>query len=217
MNGLTYAVGDIHGRHDLLIAALDVIEADAGDLQAKIVCLGDYIDRGPSSRAVIETLMAGPRRIGDEMVCLKGNHEDIAVQAHRDPAKLGWWVGNGGGEALASYGGEVPGDHIKWMDGLPVTHDDGVRLFVHAGLMPGLALEDQPDEACLWIRDRFLSAPAEFPRHIVHGHTPGDNPELLPHRTNLDVGACWTGRLAIGVFAPDEPEPLAVLYAGGTQ
>lgn len=218
---LTYAIGDVHGRHDLLAAALDAIETHAGDRPANVICLGDYVDRGPQSRQVIETLMAGPRRPGDDWTCLRGNHEDLMIGAHRgDIALVDCWMGNGGVQALASYGAEgVPAEHIAWLDSLPYMAADDHRVYVHAGLMPGHAPEAQQPEWVTWIRDRFLLAGADpvwGGKHVVHGHTPDEEPELLGWRTNLDTGACWTGTLTVGVFERDRPGgPVELLVVQG--
>lgn len=215
--GRTYAVGDIHGEHALLLVALDKIEKDAGDGPAHIVFLGDYVDRGPASRSVIETLMAGPRREGDTFTCLQGNHEDLMLGAAAgDPAAESCWIGNGGGQTCLSYGGAIPPEHLNWIDALPVLHETEHHVFVHAGLMPGLEIHQQERETLLWIRERFLRDTGGWAKHVVHGHTPqwdckpdATKPELLPYRTNLDTGACWTGVLTVGVFdGPGGPKRL---------
>lgn len=221
--GQLYAVGDIHGCHDLLVAALDAIAAHAGQRSATIVFLGDYIDRGPDSRAVVETLMAGPRREGESFVCLMGNHEDMlcaAADRAGDLEALAFWLTNGGDSTLRSYGVDdamdaraVPAGHRAWMAGLPLFHEDEHRQYVHAGLEPGVPLKAQSRAALLSIRQRFLSAGDVFGKHVVHGHTPRlEGPELLPWRTNLDTGAVYGGTLSIGVFTPDRPGgPIDVL------
>lgn len=217
----TYAIGDIHGRFDLLIKAIAAIADDAGDGGADVVCLGDYIDRGPQSREVVETLMGGPFRPSDTLTCLKGNHEDIAVQVRDDPSKLSWWVRNGGGATLRSYGGAIPAGHLMWMEGLPLAHFIGGRIFVHAGLMPGVPLDEQTPEVMMWVRRPFLEAEHDFGAHVVHGHTPQHEgkvmtrePELLRYRTNLDTGAFDTGILAVGVFDDTQPQATRVLMVG---
>jgi len=219
----TYAIGDIHGRLDLLDKAQGAIAAHAGKAARQVICLGDYVDRGPDSKGVIETLME--RAAAASWICLKGNHEDMMIEALRGRGGLRHWMFNGGGETLQSYGGAagVPAAHLDWLEALPLFHRDAHRLFVHAGVAPGVALEDQDPEAFLWIRDAFLAAPAEtLPRHVVHGHTPQwrgkpdlARPELLAHRTNLDTGAVWTGILSVGVFADARPGgPVEVLAIG---
>lgn len=214
---LTYAIGDIHGRLDLLERAEAAIARHAAGRLCQVVCLGDYVDRGPRSREVVETLMVRRARAG--WICLKGNHEDMMVEA-ASSGDVARWVGDGnGGEAtLASYGGlaAVPDAHLAWLANLPLLHHQpgagGGRLFVHAGVRPGVPLAEQDAHTLMWIRDLFLAAPAEaLPCHVVHGHTPcwrgkpaPSLPERLPHRTNLDTGACWTGVLSVGVFAEGE-------------
>jgi serine/threonine protein phosphatase 1 len=212
---LTYAIGDIHGRLDLLERAFDLIDAHAGMRRFQVVCLGDYVDRGPDSRGVIDVLRrkaAGPR-----LTCLKGNHETMMLEALEE-GEWSVWLDNGGDETLASYPDGVPAEHLDWLRDLPICARDADRLYVHAGFMPGASLADQGEEACLWIRGRFLNAEADdLPGHVVHGHTPKHpgkldmaQPERLPHRTNLDTGACWTGVLSIGVFEPGQAEPVEV-------
>lgn len=208
---LLFAVGDVHGRLDLLERAWAAMEAHARGRAARVVFLGDYVDRGPDSRGVIEFVMRAQAE--GAATCLKGNHEAMMVDALRGAAPMPWWLGNGGDATLASYRGAVAPEHLEWMDALPLLHRDPHRIYVHAGLKPGVALENQDEETCLWIRERFLRAGAEeLPAHVVHGHTPfwagkpdPRQPELLPHRTNLDTGAYMTGVLTVGVFDPDAP------------
>jgi serine/threonine protein phosphatase 1 len=222
---LTYAIGDIHGRLDLLQEARAAIGAHAGGAARTVICLGDYVDRGPDSKGVVETLM--DLTDGSSWICLKGNHEDMMLQALRAEryGSLGQWMWNGGEETLRSYGGRgaVPAAHLDWLEALPLFHLDAHRLFVHAGVKPGQPLEDQDPETLMWIRDVFLeAAPEALPCHIVHGHTPQwrgkrdlSRPERLPHRTNLDTGAVWTGILSVGVFEDGRPGgPVEVLAIG---
>lgn len=217
---ITFAIGDIHGRLDLLERAADAITAYLGERQAagRIICLGDYVDRGPDSKGVIEFLMRAQR--DGACTCLKGNHEEMMLEG-LEGRGLGMWLGNGGAATLASYGDDaVPQAHKDWLAGLPTVAELDGRLFVHAGFFPGVALEDQDDEAVMWIRDRFLLAEDDFAGwpHIVHGHTPVHpwkpdpaEPELLGWRTNLDTGAFHTGVLAVGVFTDAQPGPVEVL------
>jgi serine/threonine protein phosphatase 1 len=216
-----YAIGDIHGRLDLFEAALRAIEAHAGGAPRQIVCLGDYIDRGPQSAELVARLR---KLVGPDFVCLKGNHEAMMVEAirGRGTAAIDMWLDNGGAQTAQSYGGfdAAPAADLDWMDGLPLWWSDPWRDYVHAGVEPGAPMAAQDPATLLWIRDRFLRAPPDtLPRHIVHGHTPRwrgkpelSAPELLPHRTNLDTGAWTTGVLTVGVFDPDRPGgPLEVL------
>lgn len=211
----TYAVPDIHGRFDLLQGAIAAIEAR--EKSGTVVFLGDYIDRGPGSRSVIERLIAGSPN-GWNWVCLKGNHEAMMIEGY-DGVKLTRWLGNGGVQTLDSYGGEVPLAHVEWANQLPMWHSDKHRVYVHAGLEPELALDQQREAVLLWTRYPPM-ADIRYPGlHIVHGHTPNpDGPELYSGRTNLDTGAVFDGRLVIGVFEDDEPggpiETIEIFEAG---
>ena len=211
---------------------MDRISEHVGDGPFRVVFLGDYVDRGPDSRGVVEFLMALQRRW--RVVCLKGNHEALMLEALTEPGggRLERWLEYGGEQTLASYGlsrssdlaDAIPAEHLRWMASLPRTTGDGRRIYVHAGLMPGTPAHRQKDETCLWIRERFLAArPSEFEAHVVHGHTPlwdgkpdPAEPELLAHRTNLDTGAFATGVLTVGVFDADTPGgPVEVLSIRG--
>ena len=231
MNGLTYAVGDVHGRLDLLERAFDRIAAHAGARAHRVVMLGDYVDRGPESAGVIDFLIR--RQARADVVCLKGNHEDMMLRALAGgDGGLRAWLGNGGRETLRSYGARPDGDfqraipvaHLDWLTALPRAATDPHRTFVHAGLAPDVPLSLQDEATLLWIRGPFLEAPAgAFEAHVVHGHTPlwdgkpdPAEPELLAHRTNLDTGAYFTGVLSIGVFDAATPGgPIEVLSVSG--
>jgi serine/threonine protein phosphatase 1 len=228
----TYAVGDIHGRLDLLKSAVEAIVEHAKGERFRMVFLGDYVDRGPDSRRVIELLM-NLQRVGP-VVCLKGNHEELMLKAvvERVEGTLPVWLENGGRATLRSYGLEpdleasdrIPSEHVRWLSSLPLTTADPHRIYVHAGFAPGVALHRQKEHTCLWIRERFLqSHPGDFEAHVVHGHTPlwsgkpdPAEPELLEHRTNLDTGAFATGVLSVGVFDAEVPGgPVEVLRIVG--
>lgn len=200
---LTYAVGDIHGAHDLFAELLADIHRDA-DLRgggARIVFVGDYIDRGPDSRGVVEALMAGPTRPGEEWICLSGNHEQLMVEAPHAETSAAHWMKQGGDTTLASFGGTIPQDVLAWCAALPACFDDGERLFVHAGIRPGVPLEEQTRRDMLWIRSEFHESTADHGRLIVHGHTPDPNgPVVLPNRINLDTGVYFTGVLTAAAF-----------------
>ena len=230
--GLTYAIGDVHGRLDLLHAALDAIARHGRGRPTRLVFLGDYVDRGPDSRGVVNLLMHLQRQAN--AICLKGNHEQLMVQAVTvaERGLMERWLEFGGDATLKSYGlrpGEPPGEaipraHIGWMSGLPLTTADPHRIFVHAGLAPRTAVHRQKEQSCLWIREAFLRArPRDFEAHVVHGHTPiwegkteAAEPELLDHRTNLDTGAFATGTLHVGVFDSEVPGgPVELLKVQG--
>jgi serine/threonine protein phosphatase 1 len=205
---LTYVIPDIHGRYDLLGEALKDISARSGGEAGSIVTIGDYVDKGPQSREVIDRLLAGVAD-GWRLVALKGNHDAMMVEALRNPAKMAWWIEKGGDAALASYGGDpaaIPQSHITWLDQLRLMHVDAHRLYVHAGVDPGVPLDRQSETTLLWKR-----YPKGFPEgfgklHVVHGHDNfPDGPLLYEGRSNLDTAAWRTGRLTIGVFDNDRP------------
>lgn len=192
-----FAVGDIHGCYPLLLKALAAIE-ERSHSPNTVVFLGDYIDRGPQSREVVETLMRGPTRDGDTWICLRGNHEQMMVDTYRKPLDPSWWLDNGGETTEKSFGGRPPEAVIDWCAALPTSYETPTHFFVHAGIRPGLSLHLQDDEAMLWIRDKFLHDESDHGKHIVHGHTPNRVAELLPNRTNLDSGAVYYGTLSVG-------------------
>lgn len=211
-----FAVGDIHGRIDLLRQAMERVDADLRDRPAARslrIFLGDYIDRGPNSRAVIDELIAIGQR--HEAVFIKGNHETLVGEFLRDPATLPAWRTLGGLETLASYGVVSPltpnaAQQIevaqKFRQALPRSHDDFLgqlrncfslddMFFVHAGVRPGVPLPSQAERDLIWIRDDFLQHRGSFGKLIVHGHTPVQTPEVHPNRINIDTGAYATGQL----------------------
>ncbi|WP_454659106.1 metallophosphoesterase [Bosea beijingensis] len=213
-----YAVGDIHGRLDLLDQMEAAIAADiaASGAEKPLICyLGDYIDRGPNSAQVIDRLASSPRgRIG--RVFLKGNHEDRMVDFLVDPAKNGpAWMKYGGREALESYGLIVPNEvaDTGWTDlrdhldaALPDSHraflNDlrlGLRwrgyLFVHAGLDPQRPATEQMPRDLMWIREPFLSSACDWGFKVVHGHVVVEEPVFRPNRIGIDTGAYRSGRL----------------------
>ena len=222
----TYAIADLHGRFDLLEMALAKI-ADHAELPATLVTLGDYVDRGPDSRQVIEHLMKGLDDKGWRLICLKGNHEDIMWQTCRGIVpNCDWWLANGGGATLISYGQEegdeadltvVPDEHLRWIERLPLMHVDKHRIFVHAGLDPNCSLDEQDPQEVIWKIYNDHDNGGHGQRHVVHGHHQHANgPILMKNRTNLDTFAWNTGRLVIGVFDDDTPGgPLEILEAQG--
>ena len=213
-----YAIGDVHGRLDLLTRLHALIAADAADAPAYrrvIVYLGDYIDRGPDSRGVIDLLLQPPP--GFERVYLLGNHEDYLLQ-FLEHAEVGpHWGAYGGLATLASYGVQppsgfmppatdfeiarraladrIPPAHVGFLRGLKLTHAEGGYLFVHAGVKPGVALAEQQAEDLLWIRDAFLESTDDFGACVVHGHTIVETPEQHANRIAIDTGAFATGTL----------------------
>ena len=203
----TYVIADLHGRFDLLVMALAKI-ANHAELPATLITLGDYVDRGPDSRKIIERLMRGLGHEGWRLICLKGNHEDIMCQTcRRRVPDSGWWLTNGGGATLISYGQNegdqadvtvVPDEHLKWIERLPLMHVDEHRIFVHAGVNPNYSLDEQDPQDVIWKIYDDRDEGAHGQRHIVHGHHQHTHgPILKKNRTNLDTFAWYTGRLAI--------------------
>lgn len=204
----TYVIPDIHGRSDLLRDGLAGIVTHAAGRPGTIVALGDYVNKGPDSKAVIDILKAGPLP-GWAFFPLKGNHDAMMVEALRNPARMRWWLDRGGDTTLASYGGgasQVPSDDIAWLDGLALMHSDRQRIYVHARLDPNVPLDRQSERTLLWKRYPQGYAAGFDGRHVVHGHDSLiDGPKLYEGRTNLDTRAWRTGRLMIGVFDDDVP------------
>jgi serine/threonine protein phosphatase 1 len=205
---LTYVIPDIHGRDDLLGEALSGIAMHSHSDAGIIVTIGDYVDKGPQSKAVIDRLLSGVAD-GWRLVALKGNHDAMMVEALRNPAKLDSWLGKGGDAALASYGGDaaaVPSAHIAWLDGLLPLYLDAHRLYVHAGVDPDVPLERQSVTTLFSKRYPKGFSGGYGERHVVHGHdNDPDGPLLFEGRTNLDTAAWRTGRLIVGVFDDDRP------------
>ncbi|GJE54714.1 MULTISPECIES: metallophosphoesterase family protein [Methylobacterium] len=214
---LTYAIGDIHGCADLLDALLEKIDAHAACRARKLVFLGDYIDRGPDSARVIETLRKLQWREEEAVVCLMGNHEAMLLKTLQERGALDLWLQNGGAETLAAFGAagpeELPGDVLDWIEALPTLHEDALRWYVHAGFRPEAEVPDPDIETRLWIREPFLSEPHDFGRHVVHGHTPlsDTRAEVHAYRTNLDTGAVYGGALTAGVFVAEQAKAVEFL------
>lgn len=215
----TFAVGDIHGCRGKLRNLIALIEHEAAGEAVKLVFLGDYIDRGADSHGVIEDLMALPARLRGEVVFLTGNHEALALAAAENSADAAAWLSNGGDATLRSYGvaaaAQLPAAHIAWLRALTLMHDDGRRLFVHAGVDPIRPLDRQDPYDLIWIREPFLSATRDYGRLVVHGHTPvrTGQPDLRADRLNIDTGAVYGGPLTAAVFSDERTEPSGFLQA----
>lgn len=216
-----YAVGDIHGRADLLADLHRRIEAafergSAADRRV-IVYLGDYVDRGANSAGVVDMILdqAPP---GFEVVTLLGNHERLMIEFLDDIRRGPLWLRNGGDATLASYGidaggagtfldakpllalqaalrEKLPPRHREFLETLKLAHAEGDYVFVHAGIRPGVPLGDQQEEDVIWIRELFLNSTADHGAVIVHGHTIRPDPEFRPNRIGIDTGAYFTDHL----------------------
>jgi serine/threonine protein phosphatase 1 len=223
---IVYAIGDVHGRADLLGALQDQIAADAraSDAGRRVaVYLGDYVDRGPASRGVIDRLLDRPLP-GFESVHLMGNHEAFLLQFLETVAAGPGWMMNGGRATLASYGvapparitdpedlakaqaalrAALPDDHRDFLQSLSLLHVEGDYAFVHAGVRPGVPLEEQAPSDLLWIREPFLDWSEPFERVVVHGHTIVEAPDIRPNRIGIDTGAFASGVLTSLVLEAD--------------
>ncbi len=218
----TYTIGDIHGCLTKLKRLISLCEADSNGRPMKLVFLGDYLDRGPDSRGVIEQLMTLQQARPDRVICLLGNHEDMMLAATDHPDWEERWLRNGGIQTLESYGvpdiSGVPKEHIAWLRQLPKFHDDGLRFFVHAGVHPDRGLNQQDEFDLLWIREPFLSSDKDFGRLVVHGHTPlrDGKPDVRINRLNIDTGAVFGRPLTAAVFPDQSPPTVRFLFSNAT-
>lgn len=197
-----YAIGDIHGCYNAMINVLDQIEKDIGEDDAKIVFLGDYVDRGPDSRKVIEKIMQLQADGKHTYVFLRGNHEDMMFEGGE------LWTYNGGGKTLSSYSVDGEHDHKtfnehrQWLlRNTVLMHRDGEYLFAHAGIDPGRKLDEQLDGDLLWSRD-FNTYIGEYPENVfvVHGHTPEPFPDLRENQLNIDTGCVFWEHRGFGTL-----------------
>ena len=214
-----YAIGDIHGRADLLtdIHARIAEDPERGNVDRRvIVYLGDYVDRGSDSAGVIDLVMS-EEPTGFEKVALLGNHERLMLEFLEDIERGPLWLRNGGDMTLRSYGvnpgpgpyldparltemqtglrTRLPGRHLAFFNQLRLMHQEGDYLFVHAGIRPGVPLDQQAEEDVIWIRELFLRSPVDHGKVVVHGHTILPEPEFHPNRIGIDTGAYYTGHL----------------------
>ncbi|WMT92549.1 metallophosphoesterase family protein [Pelagibacterium sp. H642] len=218
-----YAVGDLHGHLDLLKAMLRAIRADIdqhSDMPCTLVFLGDYIDRGPNSRGILDLLSAGLSMDRCATVFLRGNHEQWLEDFVRGEPVLSDWAPKGGLQTLGSYGlspelilkgcfdktleseireqflSVLPQAHRQFILDLGFFYSTSQYFFAHAGVDPDKGLEDQRSEDLTWIRYKFLRSQKDFGKVVVHGHTPAKAIESLPNRINVDTGVDMYGRLS---------------------
>jgi serine/threonine protein phosphatase 1 len=216
-----YAVGDIHGRLDLLERMLEMIDEDGKSSPGRklLVFLGDYVDRGPSSKGVLDRLLQ-PMPEGFEVHFLKGNHEHSLLEFLTDPSLYQMWKRYGAMECLQSYGvhppvhddigafeaardelaSAMPPAHLEFLNGLQMSFEIGDYFFVHAGVRPGIPLHRQSVEDLMWIREDFLGSDFNFGKVVVHGHTPSQVPTARANRIGVDTGAYITGHLSCAVL-----------------
>ena len=218
--GRVYAIGDVHGCAGRLA---DLHRRVAADLAADpvprplLLHIGDYIDRGPDSAAVVRMLAEGPVLPGVPTVNLRGNHEQMMLDALTgDPDKVDHWLNNNAQVTLHSWGtsagrpvdewrSAVPPHELAFLGGLPLFHALDGYLFVHAGVRPGIPLAHQTDEDLLWIREEFLDwggsfLPEQPGMAVVHGHTPEPQPTVAGRRIGIDTGAVKGGALTCAVL-----------------
>jgi serine/threonine protein phosphatase 1 len=215
-----YAVGDVHGCLPQLERLLESIGRDVKDWKGlrRLVFLGDYIDRGPDSKGVVERLRSSFESF--ETSFLLGNHDQTLLDFLDDPSVFRAWRDYGARETLMSYGvvpprfddddafvktrdalrDALPAEHEVFLRGLELSVSHGDYCFVHAGVRPGVALEKQAREDLLWIRDEFLLSSTDFGKVVVHGHTPTQDPVRRKNRIGVDTGAYATGRLTCAVL-----------------
>jgi serine/threonine protein phosphatase 1 len=219
-NMTIYAVGDVHGRADLLAQVLTSIREDARETPGEgvVVFLGDYVDRGPASREVIDLLIEASSDEGLRWRFLRGNHDQSVLDFLYNPTTGMAWSDFGGRETLESYGVEVPlpwadrpawtaaaeafavalpPAHLKFFNSLELLCELGDYLFVHAGVRPGVAIADQSERDLMWIREPFLSDPQPLSKVVVHGHTPSRAVHADGRRIGIDTGAYTTGILTV--------------------
>ncbi len=228
-----YAVGDCHGCLAALRGLRAAIVADSTRADAEapradrrvVVYLGDYIDRGPDSRGIVELLIGAP--LADfQSVHLLGNHEAFMRGFLDGDDVAAVWLMNGGGATLRSYGldvaaingpwpggdapalrdalsSAVPESHRAFLNGLALSHVEGDYFFVHAGVRPGVPLAAQGENDLLWIRESFLGSTVDHGKVVVHGHSPAREPESLANRIGIDTGACYGGKLTALVLEDD--------------
>ncbi|MFN0023419.1 MAG: metallophosphoesterase family protein [Parvularculaceae bacterium] len=213
-----YAVGDIHGCAGLLRQLLKAIEADPGEKPRRLIFLGDYIDRGEDSKDVLDQLIAIKARDA-AAIFLKGNHEQALLDFLDAPDRNEDWLHWGGDKTLESYGVEniwqkaparlaeelanrLPASHRDFLRSLELWRVVGDYVFVHAGFKPGVALHEQKEEDCLWIRAEFHNTPpdARLEQTVVHGHHPVKKPLDLGWRIAVDTGAVWSDALTAVVL-----------------
>jgi serine/threonine protein phosphatase 1 len=201
MSKRIFAVGDIHGCYEKLAAMMNVLpwKRESDDL---LLFIGDYIDRGPKSREVVEYLV-NLRKNGGNFVFLKGNHEKMLIDYYVHQRDQMLYVANGGAETIASYveGGigrkafVLPEAHLEFLLALQNYHETEDYIFVHAGLRDGIPLTEQAEEDMLWIREEFIYSTFDWQKRVVFGHTALETPFVTPGKIGIDTGAVYGNKL----------------------
>lgn len=225
-----YAIGDVHGCHAEMTIMLDLIADDLRDnpiADYRIIFLGDYCDRGPDVRSVIDTLMER-QKTDRRVICLLGNHDDKLRKAQNvlDPHGFAVFLRYGGTTTLASYGADadelrslevdgskqarekvrdivcdvVPKEHLAFIENRPRWTSLGDYFFCHGGVRPGTDLDEQDAEDLIWIREPFLSHEAPFEKVVIHGHTRQQRVDIRTNRINVDTSCCYGGALSCVVL-----------------
>ena len=201
MTGRLLAIGDIHGCNHKLQRLLARIDLDPN--ADKLVFIGDFIDRGPDVRGVIETII-DLKETCKNMICLRGNHEDMFLNYYREGRDEELFFANGGGITLSSYGLTLadaragrgfPENHLRFIASLPLSYETEAYFFVHAGLRPGIPVARQSTEDLLWIRHEFIDSEYDFSKTVVFGHTALHEPLLEKNKIGIDTGAVYGGCL----------------------
>lgn len=237
-NARAYAIGDVHGRLDLLRALLSEIEADSSARPCEreyLVFVGDLIDRGPDSNGVIDLLLRSKKYL-PHPVFLMGNHEEMMLRVLEKPdEKFRDWLSYGGYECAQSYGVEVgrlavldvahgsalvkdaiPREHLDFIGSFADSFRFGDYLFVHAGIRPGIPLDEQSTRDLRWIREDFLTSDVAHPYMVVHGHTITPEPDEQANRIGIDTGAYASGVLTAICIEGTNRRYLRATTAGGT-
>jgi serine/threonine protein phosphatase 1 len=232
-----YAIGDVHGRVDALDALLDAVRTDMASAEhAVLILLGDYVDRGPASRQVLDRLIEVQSDLRLESRFIRGNHDETMLRFVTEASVGPTWCGFGGVETLQSYGvtaplmnedadgweaareafaGAIPPAHVRFLQALEPCVDYGDYFFTHAGARPGVELEEQDPHDLMWIRDDFLRGSATFSKTVVHGHTPEPDAFVSDRRIGVDTGAYATGRLTAIVLEGLERRLIQAQVSGG--
>mgnify|MGYP001594153299 CR=1 FL=1 len=199
--GRIFAIGDIHGCNDEIRKLLTLI--NPVPLTDAVVFLGDYIDRGPDSRGVIDTILDFKGTFPNT-ICLRGNHEEMFLDSYLNEQNVDLYLYNRGASTLYSYGISIndfpavkflPEEHLDFLTNLPLYYETEDYLFVHAGLRPGLSLAKQSLEDLLWIRDEFINSRWNFGKTVIFGHTPLAEPLIEKNKIGIDTGAVYGGYL----------------------